>query len=87
MVKIIYRKAFGVFYEKIIEKKDETIEHLEELLLKRNKMLFDETAEEPTEETIVVKESPKRPVNTAAKISSEKIFQREDRIEAARKQV
>ena len=89
--------------EKENEKKDETIEHLEELLLKRNKMLFgrksekskylqcdgqesfegvfneaemlsDETAEEPTEETIVVKESPKRPVNTAAKISSEKIF-------------
>lgn len=70
--------------EKENEKKDETIEHLEELLLKRNKMLFgrksekskylqcdgqesfegvfneaemlsDETAEEPTEETIVVK--------------------------------
>ena len=84
LIKIIYRKAFGVFYEKIIETKDETIEHLEELLLKRNKMLFgrksekskylqcdgqesfegvfneaemlsDETAEEPTEETIVVK--------------------------------
>ena len=70
--------------EKENEKKDETIEHLEELLLKRNKMLFgrksekskylqcdgqesfegvfneaemlsDETAEEPTEGTIVVK--------------------------------
>ena len=34
--------------EKENEKKDETIEHLEELLLKRNKMLSDETAEEPT---------------------------------------
>ena len=74
---------------KEIIKKDETIEHLEELLLKRNQMLFgrksekskyiqcdgqesfegvfneaemlsDENAEEPTEETIVVKRKSKK---------------------------